>query len=207
MAEEPVLDIRSLNKRFGDKHVLRDIEIALHPGDRLALSGPNGSGKTTLLRCIAGTLTPTSGTVAVAGWPSDTIAARAVTGAAVAHEQAFYQRLSGLKNLMFYAALRTRTDREARLLVESLVEELHLGAFVQDRVDRYSSGMLQQLGVARALMGEIRLLILDEPTRSLDSSAVATFWEAVERRPQTAVVIASHHLSDLERCPRRLDLS
>jgi len=202
-----VLDVEGLTKAFGEKRVLEGVTARLRAGDRLGLSGPNGSGKTTLLRCIAGTVTPSAGTVTIAGHPAGSMAARGVTGGALAHERAFYQRLSGLENLLFYASLRVSGERDARASVASLVEELELADFVKERVDRYSSGMFQQLGLARALLGEPRLLILDEPTRSLDTGAVERLWAALDRRPNVSVVMASHRTSDLDRCSQRMDLS
>jgi ABC-type multidrug transport system ATPase subunit len=183
--------------------VLQGIDVRLDPGSRLGLSGPNGSGKTTLLRCIAGSLTPSSGTIEVAGHPAGSLPARASVGATFASEKAFYQRLSGRRNLTFYASLRGGDARDA---AESVIEELEL-SFADQRVDRCSSGMVQQLSFARALLGDPRLLLLDEPTRSLDASAVERFWSALSRRPSVAVVLASHRAEDLESCRERIDLS
>lgn len=203
----PALEVLDLGKAFGPKTVLSDIRMRLGPGDRMGLSGPNGSGKTTLLRCIAGTVTPTTGAVTVDGHPGGSLAARARTGVATAHETAFYQRLTGLRNLLFYASLRASSASEARREVDALVEELEIGSFVRERVDRYSSGMSQQLAVARALLGEPALLILDEPTRSLDADAEERFWRTIDARPEVTLVIATHQKSDLARCSHRIDLS
>jgi ABC-type multidrug transport system ATPase subunit len=207
MDDSVVLEVDGLSKTFGEKTVLKGITTRLRAGDRLGLSGPNGSGKTTFLRCVAGTVTPSSGTVTILGHPGGTTSAQRAIGGALALERAFYQRLSGWKNLMFYAALRTRSDRAAREDVESLVDELELAPFIRERVDRYSSGMCQQLGLARALLGSPALLILDEPTRSLDTEAVGRFWKAIDARPSVTVLIASHRNSDLDRCSQRIDLS
>ena len=207
MATSPILELLGVDKTFGTRRVLTGVEARLGRGDRLGLSGPNGSGKTTLLRCIAGTVTPTRGTIEVTGYPAGSVGARAATGGAVSQDKAFYQRLSGLQNLLFYASLRSRSTRDARNTVEALVDELELGSLVGERVDRYSSGMLQQLGLARALIGGPALLMLDEPTRSLDTKAVERLWGAVDRRPEVALLIASHRQSDLERCSQRMDLS
>lgn len=207
MDDTSVLEVRALEKAFGHKQVLRDIEVRLCAGERLGLSGPNGSGKTTLLRCVAGTVTPDGGTVTVAGYPGGSAAARSLTGGALAHEKSFYQRLSGRQNLLFYATLRTKSDRAARREVDELVDELQLTPFIRERVDRYSSGMIQQLVVARALLSGPVLLLLDEPTRSLDADAVTRLWGALDRRSDACVVIASHRDSDLDRCSLRIDLS
>lgn len=203
---EPLLTVRSLAKSFGHKTVLDGVSVELGAGERLALAGPNGSGKSTILRCIAGTVTPSSGSVAVGGFVAGTIEARRLVGGALAQERAFYLRLSGLKNLIFYASLRGGDDERPEREVAAIVEELEIGTFIRERVDRYSSGMAQQLAVARALLGRPALLLLDEPTRSLDEGAVARLWAALERRPEAALVIASHRPDDLARCPARMDL-
>ena len=201
----PVVVVDRLGRAYGSKIVLEDVRLRLSPGQRLGLAGSNGSGKTTLLRCIAGSLTPTSGTIAVDGHPAGSIPARAATGMTVAHEKAFYLRLSGRANLRFYASLRL--DRSAvDGAVDSIIRELEL-EFAGVRVDRYSSGMLQQLALARALLGSPKLLLLDEPTRSLDEAATGRLWDALSRRPTTAAVIASHRPEDLARCDQRLKLS
>jgi ABC-2 type transport system ATP-binding protein len=207
MDDPAVLQVRSLSKQFGAASVFEDVSVALGPGERLGVAGPNGSGKTTLLRCISGTVTPTTGVVTIDGHDGGSLEARSVTGGALANERAFYQRLSGWKNLMFYASLRAADYRAASADVRSIVEELELAPFISDRVDRYSSGMFQQLGLARALLGAPKLLVLDEPTRSLDADAVVRFWGAVGRRPSVSLMLASHRETDLDQCTRRIDLS
>jgi ABC-2 type transport system ATP-binding protein len=200
-----VLTLHGLHRRFGDKFVVRGLELELEPGERVALHGPNGSGKTTILRCVAGTLAPTSGTVVVCGRPAGSVAARLSIGLSLSQERSFFMRLSGRANLVFFARLRGLGKREGARAVELLSEELELGAILDERADRCSSGMLQQLAIARALMGEPPLLVLDEPTRSLDDEAIERFWCAVERRP-AAALIATHLQSDLDRCDRTIDL-
>lgn len=202
-----MLSVESLRKSFKGKTVLDGIDLRVRRGDRVGLAGPNGSGKTTFLRCVAGTVTPDAGIIMVAEHRGGTVEARALIGGAMAHEKAFYQRLSGLQNLAFYASLRWTSERKARADVASVVEELGISHFVKDRVNIYSSGMCQQLGVARALIGNPAILILDEPTRSLDDEAAARLWAAVNRRPEASLLIASHRASDLERCGSRLDFA
>ena len=201
-----ILKIESLNRRFGDHEVVRSLDLAVAPGERVAMGGPNGSGKTTVLRCIAGTLTPTSGRIQVGGHTAGAIEARRLVGASLSQERSFYLRLSGYANLLFFARLRFDSEREAAERVGELVEELQIGDIARERADRCSSGMIQQLALARALLGGPRLLLLDEPTRSLDVDARARFWGALDRRPEAAVLLATHLDEDLQHCGRTISI-
>jgi ABC-type multidrug transport system ATPase subunit len=127
-------------------------------------------------------------------------------GVSLSQERAFYLRLSGRENLLFFARLRWRSRAAAARQVDELVEELELGDIASRRTDRCSTGMLQQLSFARSLLGSPDLLLLDEPTRSLDEGAIARLWGAIERRPEVALMIATHHADDAERCGSQLDL-
>jgi ABC-2 type transport system ATP-binding protein len=201
-----LLAVRELSRSFGPRQVLHSLDLTLGPGERLAVRGPNGSGKTTLLRCIAGTLTPTAGNVFVCGYPGGSFEARRLIGASLSQERSFYMRLTGRQNLLLFARLRTEDARRAATAVRSIEEELEIGELASQRVDRCSTGMIQQLAVGRALLGEPALLLLDEPTRSLDKDAVARVWAAIERRPQTGVVLATHSDDDAARCDDCVDL-
>lgn len=198
--------MQRLRRRFGNRDVIRCLDLVLHAGDLVALRGPNGSGKSTVLRCIAGTLAPTSGFVTIGGHPAGTVGARELLGASLGQERSFYLRLTGRMNLEFFARLRGMGRRAASLRVAKLAEELELGEMLSQRVDRYSGGMIQQLAFARALLGDPVQVILDEPTRSLDAEALQRFWAALDRRPDTAVLIATHREEDFRRCRRYIDL-
>ena len=140
------------------------------------------------------------------GFEAGTLEARGLIGASLSQERSFYLRLSGRANLLFFARLRLKTKREAERHVRALEEELEISEIASKRVDRCSTGMIQQLGLARALLGDPAVLVLDEPTRSLDRDARDRLWAAIERRPKVAVLIATHLDDDLGRCGTRLDL-
>jgi ABC-type multidrug transport system ATPase subunit len=206
LTSELVLSVERLARRFGDRDVVDGLDLELREGERVALCGPNGSGKTTVLRCIAGTVSPTRGRVTVFGHVAGSRDARRIVGVSLSQERSFYLRLSGRDNLLFFAGLRSIGREDALRIVQSLEDELELGDILAKRVDRCSTGMVQQLGFARALIGAPRVLLLDEPTRSLDTEAVARLWRAIEARPRTALLIATHREEDVARCNRRLDL-
>jgi ABC-type multidrug transport system ATPase subunit len=203
----PVVRIERLSRHFGAREIIKDFELGLMRGERVALRGPNGVGKTTILRCVAGTVAPTSGRIMIEGHSAGSIEARRLTGVSFSQERSFYLRLSGRENLLFFARLRGSSRREARERVRALEQELALQEILPTRMDRCSTGMVQQVAVARALIAEPALLLLDEPTRSLDEEAMARLWAALDRRRTSALLIATHREDDADRCDRRIDLT
>jgi ABC-2 type transport system ATP-binding protein len=203
----PVLQIEGAGRRFRDYEAVRDVDLTLGAGERVALLGPNGSGKSTILRLVAGTLTPTAGSVRVLGHPAGSLDALAALGVSLSQERSFYLRLTGRANLEFFARMRGLARREAVARARELIEELELEEIAAKRVDRCSTGMVQQLAVARALLGEPALALLDEPTRSLDAGARDRMWAALERRPTLAALVATHREDDVEHCGRRFALA
>jgi ABC-2 type transport system ATP-binding protein len=199
-----LLSIEGLSRRFGAKEVISSFDLSAEPGQRIALWGPNGSGKSTVLRCVAGTLMPSAGSVLIGGHRAGELAARRLVGASLAQERSFYLRLSGRTNLLFFARIRYDNRREGMRAVDGLIEELEIADIAAQRVDRCSTGMVQQLGIARALIGEPAVLLLDEPTRSLDADARARLWGALERRPKTVALIATHLDEDMRLCDERV---
>ena len=200
-----VLVIEGLTRRFGGHEVVRSLDLRLEPGEKVALWGPNGSGKSTVLRCIAGTLLPSEGAVRVCGHEAGSLDARALVGASLSQERSFDMRLTGRANLLFFARLRFGSERIAALKVQEVEEELELEAIAAETVNRASSGIIQQVALARALLGDPALVLLDEPTRSLDADARERLWQALERRRRTSVVLATHLDEDVKRCGRRVD--
>lgn len=204
--EDEILKVDGLERRFGERVVFRDVGFALGPGETLIVRGPNGSGKTTLLRCIAGTLAPTRGSISVEGHPAGTIGGRTRVGVSLSQERSFYLRLSGRDNLLFFARVRLESKKLAAAAVRSLEGELELDAILDRPMASFSTGMLQQVAFARALIDEPPLLVLDEPTRSLDDAAIDRFWGALERRRDRAVVVVTHRHEDFPHGGRMLDL-
>lgn len=202
-----MLSMRGVSRSFKDKRALATLDLELHSGERVAIRGANGSGKTTLLRCVAGTLIPSTGDVWIRGHRAGTLTAQRLVGCSLATDRSFYLRLTGRANLRFFARLRHGSERAARHDVESLVEELEIQGIVEQRMDGCSTGMIQQVGFARALLGTPELLLLDEPTRSLDVEATARLWGALDRRSDAALLVASHRSEDLEHCRRHIDLA
>ena len=200
-----LLSVNGLRRRFGSREVVRSLDLTLEPGQRVALWGPNGSGKSTVLRCVAGTLLPSEGEVRVCGHEAGSLEARALVGASLSQERSFDMRLTGHGNLLFFAKLRFAREDRAAAEVAAIEEELEIESMAAERVNRASSGMIQQIALARALLGSPALVLLDEPTRSLDADARKRLWDAIERRPRAAVMIATHLEEDVSRCDGRVD--
>jgi ABC-2 type transport system ATP-binding protein len=203
---EPLLAATGLIRAFANRTVVGPLDLRIETGERVALVGPNGAGKTTVLRCATGALLPTAGEVRVAGHPAGSAEAKPLVGASLSQERSFYLRLTGRANLLFFASLRHARRGDAASQVRALEEELDISEIAATRADRCSTGMLQQLSFARALLGSPRLLVLDEPTRSLDADAVERLWAALDRRPDTAVLIATHRQDDLDRCTSQIEI-
>jgi ABC-type multidrug transport system ATPase subunit len=202
-----MLSLRSIRKSFGDRLVLDDVDLDVQRGERIALRGPNGAGKTTLLRCVLGTVTPESGELRVCGAIAGSRAARRRIGASLAQERSFYLRLSGAENLFFFARLRGAAVSDARRQVAELSEELELAELLSAPAGRCSTGQLQQLAFARSLLGAPPVILLDEPTRSLDEQARARLWDAVARRGDVALLYATHLDDDLRHASSTFDLA
>jgi heme exporter protein A len=155
-----VLTAQRLGKRYGEKRVLRGIDLDLARGGFLVVTGPNGSGKTTLLRICAGLARPTEGELTVD-------ATRAAIGY-LAHEPLVYRELSALENLELYGRLFRVPERRER--IGMLLERFGLWEVRHDRVASYSRGMTQRLALCRVLLHDPELLVLDEPYTALDAA-------------------------------------
>ncbi|OGP81575.1 MAG: hypothetical protein A2Y95_11725 [Deltaproteobacteria bacterium RBG_13_65_10] len=176
---------------------VQSLDLALPTGALLGVLGPNGAGKTTLLKLLATLLLPTSGKLLVEGRDavSDPRGVRARVGLVTGDERAFYWRLTGRQNLAFFAALHALAPRLARTRAQALATELGIAEVLDSPVDTYSSGMRQRLALARGLLHDPALLLLDEPTRSLDPDAASALREMIARLARGGghtVVLVTH---------------
>ncbi|MGH2993060.1 MAG: ABC transporter ATP-binding protein [Solirubrobacterales bacterium] len=192
---------REVRKRFRTVQALDGVSLDVEPGEVVALLGPNGAGKSTLLRILATTVIPDSGSAMVGGNDvvEDAMAARRSLGVMIGDERSHYWRISGRRNLAFFAALAGIRRREAAARTERLLEVVGLSEAADRPVLGYSSGMRARLSLARALLPGPPLLLLDEPTRNLDPLAASRFREqasrlAAERR--TGILFATHDLHE-----------
>jgi ABC-2 type transport system ATP-binding protein len=187
-------------ERGGETCALDEVSVSVSSGKVLVLLGPNGSGKTTTLKLISTMLLPDTGRVLVEG--ADTRSApdqvRKHVGFAVATERSFFPRLSARENLDFFAALDDVPRQSRARQVETMLERTGLPDAADTLVMKFSSGMYQRLGIARALIKQPSVILLDEPTRSLDPASAAHFWNLVRGLPNqgSTVILATHSFNE-----------
>jgi len=192
----PALSNWLSRERSGETLALVDVSLRVQRGKVLVLLGPNGSGKTTTLKLISTMLLPDSGRVLIEG--ADTClragTVRKHVGFAVANERSFFPRLSARENLDFFASLEDVPAKIRPARIQAMLERTGLQDTANTLVMKFSSGMYQRLGIARALIKEPSVILLDEPTRSLDPASTACFWNLVrELADQGATVILTTH--------------
>ena len=175
---------------------LRDVTLRVEVGECVALVGPNGAGKSTLLRVLATLFLPTSGSAHIRGHDvtSEPGAVRRLIGVTTVDERSFFWRLSGLENLVFFGELQGLRGTEARRRAQLALEGVGLERDGGRRFSGYSTGMRQRLGIARALLHQPRVLLLDEPTANLDLQHRALVLDAFRDalRGGATALIASH---------------
>lgn len=194
-----MIRIEKLTKRFGAQVALRGVSLTVEEGERVALLGPNGAGKTTLLKILATLSRPSSGQVLIRGQElsaSWTTIRRHI--GLVSHQSFLYPDLTAQENLAFYARLYGVPHAEER--AREVVGWVDLLPRYRDPVRGYSRGMVQRLAIARALLHDPQLLLLDEPYSGLDEAAAARLHTLLERihaeEPQRITLMTTH---DLER--------
>jgi ABC-2 type transport system ATP-binding protein len=205
---EPVISAQAITRRFGDRVAVENVTFDVRAGEVFGLLGPNGAGKTTTLRMLAGLIPPTTGTVAIDGQ-----AFTRANGAALRARIGFLTETPGLwdhltvqDNLQIYGRLFGvgRPD----LAAERVLRLFGLWDRRTDRVVLLSKGMKQKLALARALVHEPQVLLLDEPTANLDPQTARTVRDLLLdlRRQGRAVVISTHNLDEVERLADRVGL-
>ena len=181
---------QGLEKRYGRKRVLRDVDLAVADGGFAVVTGPNGSGKTTLLRLLAGLAVPTRGSL-------DVDVDRSRLGY-LAHEPLVYRELTAVENLELYGRLYRVPERRER--IGMLLERFSLWDARNERVSTYSRGMTQRLALCRTLLHEPELLVLDEPYSALDEGGSALLDRELEAiAGSRTLVVATHDPRRLER--------
>ncbi len=193
--------------RFGKSHTaLVDVAFEAHKGEIVAIVGPNGAGKSTLLKILVGLLLPDEGTVTVLD--QSPLLSRGRIGMVHPEERSFSYRLSIAENLSFYGRLHGLPSQTIRTRSEELLSTLGLDVSPKERFGRLSSGQKQRVAIARGLLHDPDLLLLDEPTRGLDPLAVKHFRDLVLAylSKDRTILLASHNLHEVESLAHRVVL-
>ncbi|MFN5526090.1 ABC transporter ATP-binding protein, partial [Bradyrhizobium sp.] len=191
------IHIADVIKHYNKVEAVRGVSFDLAAGEMVALIGHNGAGKTTLMKMMLGLIRPTRGTIAVLGEnpAAGEFSSRRQLGY-LPENVAFDAALSGRETQAFYARLKREPVQEAL----ALLDIVGLGDAAKRRVNTYSKGMRQRLGLAQALIGRPRVLLLDEPTTGLDPELRQTFYDVIQKLAAegTTVLLSSHALTELE---------
>lgn len=195
---QKILECQNLCKRFGKKQILKDVSFEIDEKDILAFIGPNGSGKTTTIKLILGLQNIDSGSVKINGYDvkKDFVKSIEKVGAIVENPDT-YMYLSGWQNLKLVANLyKGVTDDDLKTIVKTVGLENR----IHDKVSKYSLGMRQRLGIARALINKPNLLVLDEPTNGLDPEGIKDLRILLKglAKEGMGILISSHNLAELE---------
>ncbi|CAM2850201.1 ABC transporter ATP-binding protein [Paenibacillus taichungensis] len=201
MAQEQtdsVLSVQHLKKKIGRKWIIKDVTFDVKPGEIFGFLGPNGAGKTTTIRMLVDLIKPTEGKIQVCGYDVNRDPERALkyVGSIVENPEV-YTYLTGWENLEHFARMQPGVDNDR---IQEVVDIVRLDQRIHDKVRTYSLGMRQRLGIAQALLGRPRLLILDEPTNGLDPKGIKELRVFIKQLASEgmAVFVSSHLLSEIQ---------
>ncbi len=198
-----IIDVEGLNKRFGDKLVVDNLNMQVRPGEIYGFLGPNGSGKTTSIRMMCGLLTPDSGSGHTLGYDIVSQASEIKRHVGYMTQRfGLYDDLSLRENLDFIARIYGMPDR--RLRVQQALERLGLQGRQNQLAGTLSGGWKQRLALAACMLHNPRLLLLDEPTAGVDPKARRDFWDEIHQLAAEGmtVLVSTHYMDEAERCHR-----
>ena len=201
------LEVRGLTRRYGARAAVADLDLTVRAGDVYGFLGPNGAGKTTAMRCILGLIQRDAGTVRLFG-EDEGVAARRHVGAII-ETPAFHGWLSGKENLRLAAAYAGLTGAAVNEELTRVLQRVGLGERGSDKAGTYSLGMKQRLGIARALLGRPRLMMLDEPTNGLDPRGMREMRELIRSlalHDGITVFVSSHLLQEVQAICNRVGI-
>jgi ABC-2 type transport system ATP-binding protein len=212
--QTPALEVQAVVKNFRrgrglKKKITRAVDgatLTLPRGELFGLLGPNGAGKTTLVRCIATLLIPDAGTVKVLGHDAfkDSLYCRQRIGLLTSGERTLYWKLSARDNLNFFAALYGLTGKARDKRIDYLIELLGLKDVERERLERYSSGMKQKVSLARAILHNPDLILLDEPSLGLDPQFARFIKEELNRKQGKTILLTTHYMDEADELCQRI---
>jgi lipooligosaccharide transport system ATP-binding protein len=204
---DSLFEVAHLSKRFGDNTVVDDLSFSIAPGECLGVIGPNGAGKTTTIRMCLGLTTPDSGTITALGlqMPRDALAIKAQLGV-VTQLDTLDPDFNCAENLLVYGRYFGMKDAAIQERIPALLEFASLTSKAKAKPGELSGGMKRRLSLARALVNDPRLLLLDEPTTGLDPQARHLMWERLQLLLQQgkSILLTTHFMDEAERLCSRL---
>jgi ABC-2 type transport system ATP-binding protein len=202
------ISLDNVRKSLGGREILKGISFAVEPGDIFGYLGPNGAGKTTTIRVILGLFNPNSGKASILGEDVSRDEARAKVGF-VLEADGLYDNLTGYENLHYYCQIYDVPQGQAEERIEEMLQLVGLSDRALDKVAAYSKGMRQKLALARAMVHEPELLILDEPTAGVDPTGQIEVRDIIlnmaHKRGKT-IFLSSHNLDEVQRICNRIAL-
>ena len=193
--QAPAMETQGLTKSFGNRLVLRGIDLVVERGESVVIFGPNGAGKTTLIKMLATIMRPSSGRILVDGLnlENDAEEIRRRIGV-VTHQTFLYSNLTAFENLEFYSRMYDVPKREER--IREVVAMVGMASRLHDRVGTLSRGMQQRLSIARSLLHKPAIMLLDEPEAGLDQRAISMLWGALtaEGGEKGTIILTTHNL-------------
>lgn len=208
-----VLRVRNLSRYYKTKnkklfHAIEDINFDVHQGEVVSFIGPNGAGKTTLIKSISNYLVPTKGSIEIMGVDlvKNPRIARRQLGVVFGGDRGFYYSATARDNLEFFARLLGVKEKEISNNVQKALEIVDLDKVAEKNVATYSKGMLQRLHIARGLINNPKILMLDEPTAGLDIESVITIRSLVKSLANKGcgIILTSHNMNDIESLANRI---
>lgn len=194
-----VLKCKNLSKKFGERFAVKNVSFEILRGEIFGLIGQNGAGKTTIIRMITGLAKPTEGEVLICGVSVHKNFSKAIRNiGGIIENPELYGYMSGMDNLKYYAKLYGNIPQSK---IEEIVSLVGMERRIYDKVNTYSLGMKQRIGIAQALLHSPSLLILDEPTNGLDPNGIKEmreFLKKLARKDKISILISSHILSEME---------
>jgi ABC-2 type transport system ATP-binding protein len=193
---EPAIAVENLVKKYGKTPALQGISFQVYPGEVFGYLGPNGAGKTTTIRILAGLSSPTSGSCRILGQAAFRNPALYRHLGVVFEESNLYERLSGIENLRFFAALHGVPGTRA----QELLQAYDLAQAAKRPVRTYSKGMKRRLLICRALLHDPEVLIMDEPTSGLDPTSASVIHAAIDtyRKQGKTIFLSTHDMAEAE---------
>lgn len=195
---EIILSVEHVKKKIGRKWIIEDVTFDVREGEIFGFLGPNGAGKTTTIRMLVDLIKPSSGIIKVCGYDVNKQQEKALryVGSIVENPEV-YTYLTGWENLEHFARMQPGIDKNR---IQEVVDIVRLDQRIHDKVRTYSLGMRQRLGIAQALLGRPKLLILDEPTNGLDPKGIKELRQFIRELAEDglAVFVSSHLLSEIQ---------